>query len=47
MLGPEKRGRAFEHAVAGMEETRSQKEKDIETGSIEQVELQDTKKETN
>jgi hypothetical protein len=43
MFGPEKRGRNFEHAVAGMEETNRPKEKDIETGSIEQVELENTK----
>lgn len=44
MIGPEKRGRSFEHAVAGMEETNRPKEKDIETGSIEQVELEDNTK---
>jgi hypothetical protein len=45
MLGPEKRGRSFEHAVAGVhdEDDRHQK-KDIETASVEQVELDDRKK---
>jgi sugar phosphate permease len=43
MLGPEKRGRSFEGAVAGMEET-NQPKKDIETASVEQVELDDRNK---
>ncbi|RSL77928.1 hypothetical protein CEP51_008653 [Fusarium floridanum] len=43
MLGPEKRGRSFEGAVAGMEET-VQPKKDIETASVEQVELDDRNK---
>lgn len=38
MFGPEKRGRSFEGAVAGMEETNKPK-KDVETASVEQVEL--------
>lgn len=44
MLGPEKRGRAFENAVAGVhdEDDRHQK-KDIETASVEQVELDQRK----
>ncbi|KAH7152011.1 major facilitator superfamily domain-containing protein [Dactylonectria estremocensis] len=40
MFGPEKRGRHFEHAVAGMEE-QSKPKKDIETGSIDKVELEE------
>ncbi|KAI8658817.1 hypothetical protein NCS55_01159700 [Fusarium keratoplasticum] len=43
MFGPEKRGRSFEGAVAGMEET-NQPKKDIETASVEQVELDDRNK---
>ncbi|KAF4460200.1 major facilitator superfamily transporter [Fusarium albosuccineum] len=46
MFGPEKRGRSFEHTVAGMEET-NQPKKDVETASIEQVELDERKKEEN
>ncbi|KAJ4136432.1 hypothetical protein NW768_004045 [Fusarium equiseti] len=46
MFGPEKRGRAFEHAVAGVqnEELPHHQKKDIETASVEQVELDDRKK---
>lgn len=40
MLGPEKRGRHFEHAVAGMGE-EVKPAKDIETGSIDKVELEE------
>ncbi|KAM0433993.1 hypothetical protein ACHAPT_003937 [Fusarium lateritium] len=43
MFGPEKRGRSFEGHVAGMEET-NQPKKDIETASVEQVELDDRNK---
>lgn len=43
MFGPEKRGRSFEGAVAGMEET-NQPKKDIETASVEQVELDERNK---
>ncbi|CAM1507960.1 Fc.00g048080.m01.CDS01 [Cosmosporella sp. VM-42] len=42
MFGPEKRGRNFEHAVAGLQEEQAPK-KDIETASVEQVELEDRK----
>ena len=42
MLGPEKRGRNFEHAVAGLQDEITPK-KDIETASVEQVELEDKK----
>lgn len=46
MLGPEKRGRDFGNVVAGMEEEiQQQKSKDVETGSIEQVELENKNKE--
>jgi hypothetical protein len=46
MFGPEKRGRAFEHAVAGVqnEELPHHQKKDIETASVEQVELDDKRK---
>lgn len=46
MFGPEKRGRAFEHAVAGVhnEDLPQHHKKDIETASVEQVELDDRKK---
>jgi sugar phosphate permease len=46
MFGPEKRGRAFEHAVAGVhnDELPQHQKKDIETASVEQVELEDKKK---
>ncbi|KAK7402749.1 hypothetical protein QQX98_011506 [Neonectria punicea] len=40
MFGPEKRGRHFESAVAGMQEETLPR-KDIETGSIDKVELED------
>lgn len=40
MFGPEKRGRSFGHAVAGMEEEEFAPKKDIETGSIEKVEVE-------
>lgn len=46
MFGPEKRGRAFEHAVAGVEEQSVHNTKDVETASVEQVELESTAKET-
>ncbi|KAH6893113.1 major facilitator superfamily domain-containing protein [Thelonectria olida] len=44
MFGPEKRGRHFEHAVAGVEEhVVSPTKKDIETGSVQEVELEERK----
>lgn len=42
MFGPEKRGRNFEQAVAGLQE-EAQPRKDIETASVKQVELVDKK----
>ncbi|KAF4974990.1 hypothetical protein FZEAL_8174 [Fusarium zealandicum] len=42
MFGPEKRGKSFEHAVAGMEE-QSKPKKDVETASVDQVEMEDRK----
>ncbi|KAI5461939.1 major facilitator superfamily domain-containing protein [Mariannaea sp. PMI_226] len=44
MLGPEKQGRQFEHVVAGLQENNElSKRKDIETGSVQDIELQDQK----
>ncbi|KAF7563405.1 hypothetical protein G7046_g744 [Stylonectria norvegica] len=42
MLGPEKRGREFDHAVAGLQDEHqaSSKAHDIETASVEQVEME-------
>ncbi|KAK2939487.1 MFS transporter superfamily [Fusarium oxysporum f. sp. vasinfectum] len=46
MFGPEKRGRAFEHAVAGVhdENLPQHQKKDIETASVEQVEMDERNK---
>lgn len=46
MFGPEKRGRAFEHAVAGVhdEDLPQHQKKDIETASVEQVEMDERNK---
>lgn len=46
MFGPEKRGRAFEHAVAGVHDgdLPQHQKKDIETASVEQVEMDERNK---
>ncbi|KAG4259454.1 hypothetical protein FPRO04_07989 [Fusarium proliferatum] len=46
MFGPEKRGRAFEHAVAGVHDENfpQHQKKDIETASVEQVEMDERNK---
>lgn len=43
MFGPEKRGRHFEHAVAGVQDEAASIKKDIETGSVQEVELEERK----